>query len=271
MTDTNPPASLRHPAARDQLRHGLIRWTALFWAIAYAFLTIRSVVGGHGHLGLQALIRIPMIALGIGICALLYLLLIRIDESPPHFKIALALVAVLLGSLLFSFFAYLAFYVWPGVWQSERSPVRSVFAYVIQFAWIFGAWVLLFQYLRHHALVAARAAAEPRFASELWAHQRGRQVRIPVGEIDWIESEGDYARVHVADNSFLIRSTMRKMEDSLDPTELIRVHRRAIVARKKIETITRGPDGRLSIQLRSGAIIPVGRRYAHMLRAHVVV
>lgn len=267
--DRTQPIGLHDPALRSAFRRVLIRWTLLFWVLAYVYLTLRSMTGSYGMLDVQALLRVPMMAVGIGICALLYLLLIRIEAQPLSVRIALAAGAVVLGTLAFSLTAYFVFYVWPHIWQSERPFVRHVASYVVQFVWIFGAWTLLFHYLRHRMLSAAAAAEQREFAPELWARQLGKQVRIPVGDIEWIEAEGDYARVHVAENSYLIRSTMQRMEDSLDPNLLMRVHRRAIVARDAIVAASRGPDGRLSVELRRGAVVPVGRRYAKRLHLYV--
>jgi DNA-binding LytR/AlgR family response regulator len=267
--DRTPPIGLRDPVMRAPFRRLLIRWTLLFWALAYVYLTLRSMTGSYGMLDVQALLRVPMIIVGLGLCALLYLLLVRIDTKPLSVRVALAGAAVVLRTLAFSVTAYFVFYVWPHIWQSERPFVRHVAAYLVQFVWIFGAWTLLFHYLRHRMLTAAAAVERREFASEFWARQLGKQVRIPVEEIEWIEAEGDYARVHVAANSYLIRSTMQRMEDSLDPDVLMRVHRRAIVARNAIVAASRSQDGRLSVELRGGAVVPVGRRYAKRLHLYV--
>ena len=117
--------------------------------------------------------------------------------------------------------------------------------------------------------MAAVPAGARAFATELWARQLSQQIRIPVDGIEWIKSEGDYARVHVGERSYLIRSTMQRLEDSFDPAQMVRVHRRAIVARAAIVAVRRHSDGRLAAQLRSGASVPVGRNYARRLRPQV--
>jgi hypothetical protein len=264
-------AGLRDPAAQQAFCRSLIGWTCAFWAVAYVLLTIRSVVGAQGNLGFQAVLRVPMMLIGIGICAALYPLLIRIDELPLRAKIPLAGLAAILGALLFSISVYFVFFVWSHRWQPEPTVIAQLARGMFEFIWIFVAWVALFQFVRNRAVVAPTPPKEQTFVTELWARQLNQQVRIPVDSIERIESEGDYARVHVGDRSFLIRSTMQRLEDSLDPAQMVRVHRRAIVARGTIVAVRRRPDGRLAAQLASGAIVPVGRNYAQRLQRDAAV
>jgi DNA-binding LytR/AlgR family response regulator len=264
---TASPVGLRSLASLQSFRRTLIGWTLAYWVLVYAFLTIRSVVGGLGYLTLQAALRVPMMAVGLGLCALLYVMLVRIDHLPLRIRIALASLAVIGAAFAFSLSAYFVFYVWPHTWQPEQSLATYLSRFTLQVPWVFAAWVLLFHYLRHRAVAASTGARA--YETELWARHVGQQVRIPVADIDWIEAEGDYARVHVGDRSYLIRSTMQRMEESLDPALLVRVHRRAIVARDAIVAASRGADGRLTVRLKTGASVLVGRKHAGRLKADV--
>ncbi len=265
MTDLPLLTGLRDSATRRDFRRALIRWTLAFWALAYVLLTIRSVIGARGDLLFQAVLRVPMMLIGIGICAALYPLLVRIDDLPLRAKIPLAGLAAAAGTLAFSIFAYVIFYIWSHRFQPDRAAAAHLARSMFEFIWIFLAWVALFQFVRPRAL-APIPPTEPAFVTELWARQLNQQVRIPVDSVERIESEGDYARVHVGDRSFLIRSTMQRLEDRLDPAQMVRVHRRVIVARQAIVAVRRRSDGRLAAQLASGASVPVGRNYARRLQ-----
>jgi len=45
----------------------------------------------------------------------------------------------------------------------------------------------------------------------------GRVSFLKTDEIDWIEAEGNYVRLHVGKESHLLRETLNQMEGRLDP------------------------------------------------------
>ncbi|MBJ7413617.1 MAG: response regulator transcription factor [Phenylobacterium sp.] len=110
------------------------------------------------------------------------------------------------------------------------------------------------------------APAEPGFAEEIWAPDRGDRVRIPVSHIDWIEAERDYVRIHSRGRSFLVRKPIRTLQSELDPADFVRVHRGALVRRDRIVRLARRPGGPAAVVLQSGAEVPVSRRQAAQVR-----
>ncbi len=115
----------------------------------------------------------------------------------------------------------------------------------------------------------ARAArgAKPAPIDSLWVHRHRSFVRIRLDDVEWIEGHGDYARVHAGDSEGLARTTLKALEQQLDPERFIRIHRSAICRRDAIVSLRRKPTGALCVQLASGAEAPVGRRYMGGLRA----
>jgi two-component system LytT family response regulator len=57
----------------------------------------------------------------------------------------------------------------------------------------------------------------------------GRVLFLKVGEIDWIEAEGKYVRLHVGKDAHLLREAMSRLESQLDPKKFLRIHRSTIV------------------------------------------
>lgn len=57
----------------------------------------------------------------------------------------------------------------------------------------------------------------------------GRAFFLKVDEIDWIEAEGKYVRLHVGKESYLLREAIGGMEAQLDPKKFPRIHRSTIV------------------------------------------
>ena len=116
--------------------------------------------------------------------------------------------------------------------------------------------------------LAARApAAAPAVIDSLWAHRHREMVRVRVDDIEWIEAEGDYVRLHTGDrHPALVRMTLTALERQLDAALFIRVHRSVICRRSAIAALRRKASGALAAALLSGGEAPVGRKFSGGLR-----
>jgi DNA-binding LytR/AlgR family response regulator len=118
-----------------------------------------------------------------------------------------------------------------------------------------------------------------RYDREIWAPWGGSHERLSIDEIDWVESEGDYVRLHARGKTYLMRDTMARMEEKLDPELFRRVHRSALVYQPKVQRIDHPAPGRYVLVLNTDARVPVGRSYlkrvkgwiAHCLAANAAV
>jgi two-component system LytT family response regulator len=57
----------------------------------------------------------------------------------------------------------------------------------------------------------------------------------------------------------VIREAMQTLEERLDPTRFMRVHRSAIVQLDRVDTLLRGAGGDYEVQLKDGTRLRVGR------------
>jgi two-component system LytT family response regulator len=57
----------------------------------------------------------------------------------------------------------------------------------------------------------------------------GRAFFLKTEEIDWIEAEGKYVRLHAGRESYLLREAIGSLEAQLDPKKFLRIHRSSIV------------------------------------------
>ena len=87
----------------------------------------------------------------------------------------------------------------------------------------------------------------------------GRVFFVPPEEIDWIEAAGNYVSLHVGDKSYLLRESMRGIEEQLDPARFLRVHRSAIVHINRVREVQRFSSGRHQAIFVSGASANLGR------------
>lgn len=107
------------------------------------------------------------------------------------------------------------------------------------------------------------------YERDIWAQQRSEAIRIPVEEIDWIEAEKDYVRVHAAAKSHLVYGSMSSIQEKLDPRLFMRVHRSAIVRLDRVRSVSRGVYGTIDLLLTSGHAVRVGRKYGSEVRARL--
>jgi two-component system LytT family response regulator len=89
----------------------------------------------------------------------------------------------------------------------------------------------------------------------------GRTILLPVDEIDWIETHGNYLKVHAGRESHLIRATMQSLETKLNPEKFVRVHRSVIVNVEKIKEIYPRSNGDQDLVLQDGRQLMLSRNY----------
>lgn len=96
-------------------------------------------------------------------------------------------------------------------------------------------------------------------------HQ-GKMVPIEVEAIIWIQSEGDYARIHTREKSYLVARTMNELERRLDATHFIRIHRSAIIRSDRIREVVSEGSSRYRVVLDGGPALIVSRSRASQLK-----
>jgi len=97
--------------------------------------------------------------------------------------------------------------------------------------------------------------------------ETGRLFFIKTAEIEWFKAEDNYIRVHSGGKSYLIRQTMRTLEEQLDPHRFIRIHRTAIVNVEKIRELQQWFQRDYRVILQDGTKLPLGRSYRNHLRS----
>lgn len=93
----------------------------------------------------------------------------------------------------------------------------------------------------------------------------GHVFFIKAEEIDWLEAEGNYVRLHAGKESYLLRDTISALESQLDPKRFIRVHRSAIVNIDRITELQPWFHGEYRIILREGVQLTLSRTYREKL------
>jgi len=88
-----------------------------------------------------------------------------------------------------------------------------------------------------------------------------RTLVIPWTEIDWVEAEDYYVRIHAGRDHPLVRRSLRDLMASLDPEMFVRVHRSTIVNRERVREVRSLPTGDSDITLSDGTTVRMSRTF----------
>ncbi|MEY4160947.1 MAG: hypothetical protein RLZZ136_1568, partial [Pseudomonadota bacterium] len=97
--------------------------------------------------------------------------------------------------------------------------------------------------------------------SEFWVPYRSELLRIAAGDVDRIDAERDYVRLHLGERSYLLLQTVTGLEARLDPAMFIRLHRSTILRRDRITALRHDGLGVWSAELSDGSAVRIGRTY----------
>jgi two-component system, LytTR family, response regulator len=91
--------------------------------------------------------------------------------------------------------------------------------------------------------------------------ERARTILVEVADIRWIEAEGDYARLHAASGTHLMRASLRDLLEQLDPNMFARASRSALVNLRRVRELRSAGHGDQIAVLDDGAEVKVSRNY----------
>jgi hypothetical protein len=87
-------------------------------------------------------------------------------------------------------------------------------------------------------------------------------------QVDCISAAGNYVELIVKQETYLLRATMKQIEQRLPATHFIRIHRCHIVNLQAIAQIIGLPAGNANVNLRSGRVLPLSKSYKSQLKAY---
>lgn len=108
--------------------------------------------------------------------------------------------------------------------------------------------------------------------AEFWVPHRSELLRIEAAQVERIDAERDYVRLHVGakegqGRSYLLLQTIAGLEGKLDPARFIRIHRSTILRRDRIRGLRHEGLGVWSAELESGEALRIGRTYLRKVKA----
>jgi len=84
---------------------------------------------------------------------------------------------------------------------------------------------------------------------------------VDVDAIDWVDAAGDYMCVHANGDTYVLRGTMKHLEELLNPEIFVRVHRSAIVNRHRVTSMRSHRNGEYFLKLDGHTELKLSRKY----------
>lgn len=101
---------------------------------------------------------------------------------------------------------------------------------------------------------------QPAAGAAIWVPIATGATRVPVEEIVRVQAAGDHVYLHTARRAYLYRTTMANLEQRLQGSSLVRVHRSAFLRPEQVVSVFR-QGKRLTLRLQDGAAVAVGANY----------
>jgi two-component system LytT family response regulator len=110
---------------------------------------------------------------------------------------------------------------------------------------------------------------ESAYLTRLMIKASSRVMLLKVDEIDFIEADGNYAKLHIGKKMHLLREKMNDLEGRLDPARFVRIHRSIIVNLERIKEMHPHFNGDYVVVLEDGRQLRLSRTRREQLEARL--
>jgi two-component system, LytTR family, response regulator len=88
-------------------------------------------------------------------------------------------------------------------------------------------------------------------------------------DIDWVEAAGNYVKLHVGTDEYIVRESITRLESMLAPRQFARVHRSTIVNLNRVRELRPWFSGEMIIVMNTGTELKLSRTYRRDLERRV--
>ncbi|MBA3510506.1 LytTR family DNA-binding domain-containing protein [Sphingomonas sp.] len=254
----------------EQAGHGSFAIPVLlFWLFTYLTFSFRAELISADQMDVLSIRR--LIATGAGACVYWASLSILAHSSGSGGRLIFRVTSWVLLAAALMLPVRLAVEYLDGV-AGDVAAISESTRWVLVWAGYFGAWLLAYLLWKSGRLPSAASSNADQNGETaedplelLWVQQGTRWLQLPVSDIEWIEADGNYAKVHHLHGSGMLRRPLRALEERLPAQEFVRVHRSALCRRDRISAYVSSGDSQ-HLVMASGAHVPVSRRHARTVR-----
>lgn len=111
---------------------------------------------------------------------------------------------------------------------------------------------------------------EQKYLERIMVKEGGRVLFLRTEDLNWIEAEGNYVRLHLGKESHLMRETMNNLAARLDSARFLRIHRSALVNIERVKELQPMFGGDYIVLLHDGTQLTLSRTYREKALASFV-
>jgi len=115
----------------------------------------------------------------------------------------------------------------------------------------------------------AAAPAKPEYAERIVVKAGGDLHFIKTSDVLWIEAQGDFVKVQTLEQPQLVRETLQSMEQKLDGSRFLRIHRSFLVNVQHIKRVAPALYGDHTVFMSDGSKLRLSRNYRTKLKAFI--
>jgi two-component system LytT family response regulator len=116
-------------------------------------------------------------------------------------------------------------------------------------------------------LLERLSQAEAPQSGRLPIKRDGSVTFVRVDDVDWLEADGDYVRIHAGKATHVVRETIAEVLAKLPPARFVRVHRSIVVNAERIREVQPWFKGDYVLILHDGTKLRTGRTYRTVVQA----
>ena len=109
---------------------------------------------------------------------------------------------------------------------------------------------------------------QPKPALQWLKVQKGEEIRLlDINEVDYFQSADKYTSVFSQHQEYLLRTSLKTLEQQLDSAQFWRIHRSCIVRVKAIKKVSKDLNGHFLIELNGyKRVLPVSRSQSYLFK-----
>jgi two-component system LytT family response regulator len=116
------------------------------------------------------------------------------------------------------------------------------------------------------ALLENARAGDESAPDRLYVRHGDKIIPVDPEDVRWVEAAGDYSKLHTDEKTYLSSSGIGTLEERLDSTTFMRIHRSHMVAFPAIDHLYSDGSGGYKVVLDDGTDLRVSRSYASEVR-----
>ncbi len=110
-------------------------------------------------------------------------------------------------------------------------------------------------------LITDKKEAEDLIPNRLIVKSSGKIYFLSYEEIEWVEAYDYYVKIHVKGRFFLVRESMKRMQERLPGTLFARIHKSSIIQIDQIRELEPHFNGEYMVHLKNGLKLKLSRNY----------